>query len=52
MDIDPDDSVWVEYDDFLERFGRDDVIIFAIQPAEVFAVSGLASRVSSRKSRH
>jgi len=32
--------VRVEYDDFLGCFGRDDVIIIAIQPAEVFPVTG------------
>ncbi|MAG30512.1 MAG: hypothetical protein CL908_06410 [Deltaproteobacteria bacterium] len=31
-----DDPVRVEYDDFLERFGRDDVIIVAIEPPDVF----------------
>ena len=31
-----DDPIRVEYDAFLERFGRDDVIVIAIEPTEVF----------------
>lgn len=32
----PNDPVRVDYDAFLERFGRDDVILIAVDPPEVF----------------
>ncbi|MBJ20924.1 MAG: hypothetical protein CL933_16075 [Deltaproteobacteria bacterium] len=36
-----DDPIRAEYDAFLERFGRDDMILIAIEPPEVFEFSFL-----------
>jgi predicted RND superfamily exporter protein len=39
--LDDDDPVNVVYDDFLERFGRDDMMILAIEPPEIFDLAFL-----------
>lgn len=38
----PDDEVLVRYEEYRDQFGRDDIIVIAIQPGEVFAGEALS----------